>query len=52
MPLRKRILLFDPTAGRSTWFYLVDLRGEKAVYESELTGWQVLIPLDDPLISE
>jgi len=48
--LKERVYLFDPTIGRSCFFYLVDIVGDKAVYESEESGWRILIPLDDPII--
>ena len=45
--VKLKLRLFDPTVGRMADFILVDRRGDKYVYQSELTGFQFLIPVED-----
>jgi len=45
--VKVKLRLFDPTVGRMTDFTLVGRRGDKYVYQSELTGFQFLIPVEE-----
>jgi len=45
--VKLKLRLFDPTVGHMATFTLVGRRGDKYVYQSELTGWQILIPVEE-----